>query len=405
MKHLNELKDERAALLEVQKAIYDTADGEGRSALSEEEGKRFDELETKGAALVAEITRRSKLEQGQKDVEGAAEPVKPEASEARAKNIGEQFTESPQYKALMERGLGGTWATGPVEVRTLLDSGGSSGGDAIIADYQAGIRPLRLRRLTVADLLLPGTTDSNAVVYVEEQTFTNAADTVTEGAEKQESTLVFNQVSNAVQKIAHVVSVTDEMLEDVNALRSFIDARLTIGVQLAEEDQLLNGTGTPPDISGILDRSGLQTTITVGPANAADSVYGMVTDIREVFYEPNGIVINPSDWGSTDFRLAKDGNDQYFAGGPFTGQYGAGGIVGETFWGLPVVVSPSIAAGSVLIGDFNQAQIFRRTGITVEASNSHSDYFIKNKTAIRAEERLALAVYAPGAFGLVDTTP
>ena len=55
--------------------------------------------------------------------------------------------------------------------------------------------------------------------------------------------------------------------------------------------------------------------------------------------------------------------------------------------------------------NFNQAQVFRKSGITVEASNSHSDYFQKNKTAIRAEERLALAVYAPGAFGVVDTIP
>ena len=94
----------------------------------------------------------------------------------------------------------------------------------------------------------------------------------------------------------------------------------------------------------------------------------MVTDIREVFHEPNGIVINPTDWGSANFRLAKDANDQYFAGGLFTGQDGTEPVRRETFWGLDVVVTPAIAAGTVLVGDFSQAQIFRKGGVTMEAS-------------------------------------
>jgi HK97 family phage major capsid protein len=69
-------------------------------------------------------------------------------------------------------------------------------------------------------------------------------------------------------------------------------------------------------------------------------------------------------------------------------------------WGLPVDVTPSIAAGVGLTGAFaSQAQVFSSGGLRVEASNSHQDFFIKNLVAIRAEERLALCVYRPGAFG------
>jgi len=60
---------------------------------------------------------------------------------------------------------------------------------------------------------------------------------------------------------------------------------------------------------------------------------------------------------------------------------------------------------TVLVGSFQQAsQFFRRGGLRVEASNSHQDFFIKNLTAIRAEERGALAVYREGAFGKVTLT-
>ena len=64
--------------------------------------------------------------------------------------------------------------------------------------------------------------------------------------------------------------------------------------------------------------------------------------------------------------------------------------------GAAAVLSP---LGSLAFGQ--AAQVFRKGGIRVEASNSHSDFFIKNLVAIRAEERLALAVYRPGAFGEV----
>jgi hypothetical protein len=67
-----------------------------------------------------------------------------------------------------------------------------------------------------------------------------------------------------------------------------------------------------------------------------------------------------------------------------------------------VAVTPAIVANTALVGAFKTAaQVFRKGGIRVEASNSHQDYFIKNLVAIRAEERLALAVYRPQAIGKV----
>ena len=87
------------------------------------------------------------------------------------------------------------------------------------------------------------------------------------------------------------------------------------------------------------------------------------------------------------------------SGGPFVGPYGVNGIAGEEAWGLRVVVTSRIAANTALVGAFGtMAQVFYRGGLTVEASNSHSDFFQKNLTALRAERRLALAVYRPQAF-------
>jgi HK97 family phage major capsid protein len=338
-----------------------------------------------------------------------ATPAQPNGSRGGIKSLGQQWIESVAFDFCRQghHRRSSAWSTPGLEFEAFdgngrplygatLTTDPASGGDLIIADYQAGIRPLLFKRLVIADLLASGTTGSNAVTYMKETTFTNAAATVAEGASKPESTLVFDQVTDLVQKIAHWLPVTEEMLEDVAQIRSYIDARLRLGVQLAEEDQLLNGNGTPPNIRGILARAGLTAAQARGADTNADAIFKQITTIATtVFVQPDGIVLNPANWQTV--MLAKDANGQYYGPGPF-----AAPQMSNRLWGLPTVPTPTIASGTALVGDFGgSAQVFRKDGIRVEASNSHNDYFIKNLVAIRAEERLALAVYREAAFGTV----
>jgi HK97 family phage major capsid protein len=233
-----------------------------------------------------------------------------------------------------------------------------------------------------------------------ETTFTNAAAPVAEGSAKPESALVFDQKTDSVSKIAHWLPVTEELLEDVPAAQGYIDARLQLGVQLAEEDQLLNGNGTPPNLVGVMNRSGLAPAVArnsgaTPPETNAEAILRQITAIATSAYVyPDGVVVNPLNW--FPIVTMKDSAGQYFGGGPFSA------LPTANLWGLPVAVTPSIVANTALVGAFGtMSQIFRRSGNRVEASNSHQDYFIKNLVAIRAEERLALAVYRPGAFGKV----
>ena len=251
------------------------------------------------------------------------------------------------------------------------------------------LRPSAQDETTVGDLMLQGTTDSNVLSYYEETTFTNAAATVAEGGTKPESALAFTERTDTVRKIATWIPATSEFLEDNAGIRSYIDGRLRFMVEREEEDQLLNGDGTAPNISGILDRSGIQT---VTSSNDIDAIYRAITEVRvDGQAEPTALVIHPLSWAN--IRLAKDGNDRYYGDGPF------GPLQGDRLWGLPVRVTPLIAEGTALVGAFRPfAQVFRKGGIRVVASTEHSTYFVENKVAILAEERLALAVYRPAAF-------
>jgi HK97 family phage major capsid protein len=83
----------------------------------------------------------------------------------------------------------------------------------------------------------------------------------------------------------------------------------------------------------------------------------------------------------------------------------AGGpaLFGQTLWDTPVVLSTVVGLGTALVGNFGlAAHIWRRGGVSVEATNSHSDLFVKDITMLRAEERLGLGVYRPAAFTAVS---
>src|SRR5262245_785866 len=325
------------------------------------------------------------------------------------KSAGQLWVQSQPYQffnAGMHPSGGSAWRSPSIEVpyasmfATTLTEDPASGGKLLVPDYQPGIRPLNFKRLVVADLIAPGTTDSNSIIYMVETVFTNAAAPDAEGGTKPESALVFDQKTDAVSKIAHWIPVTEEMLEDVAAIRSYIDARLRLGVSLAEEDQLLNGNGTPPNLLGLMNRPGLAPAVArnaagTPPETNMDAIARQIAAIATTsFVYPDGIVMNPANWFTA--QISKDNNGNYFGAGPFSA------LPTATMWGLPVAPTPSIVAGTALVGAYGtQAQVFRKGGVRVEASNSHQDFFIKNLVAIRAEERLALAVYRPAAFGKV----
>jgi len=286
------------------------------------------------------------------------------------------------------------WQPGGGVYAATITGDPASGGDLVVADTQPGIVPSATRPLAVADLFASSTTDSNLITYMKETSFTNAADTVAEGIAKPESTLTFDAVSDPVRKVAHWLPVTDEMLEDVPQLRGYIDARLRLGVQLTLDDQLLNGTATAPDIVGIRNRTGLGPDVVkaAAPDTAGDAFARAIAQVQTTTgLAASGIVMHPNDW--TKIQLAKTSTGEYYGGSPFVQ------LPSLSLWGVPVAITNVMPEGTGLVGAFRSAaMVFYKGGLRVEASNSHQDYFVLNKTAIRSELRAALAVMVPAAF-------
>jgi HK97 family phage major capsid protein len=275
---------------------------------------------------------------------------------------------------------------------------------ATLANTQLGVQ-----RTTIMDLISPGTTDKAAIPYPVENSLGSVngvavtagtmprVGTTAEGATKPRWTPDLTTATANVQKVAVVTSVPDEFLSDFSAFGSYIDARLPYMVDIEAEFQLLYGDGAGTNIRGILSSSGVQTR-----AFATDwftTIKKAITDIRvNSFFEPDGIAMHPYDWEVAS--LEKDLNGQPLAGGPFYLPYGQGVYVERyTYNGLPVAVTTSVTATRPVVGAWKLgAQYFLREGMRIETTNANKDDFERNLVSLRAEERLALAVYRPVAF-------
>ncbi len=218
---------------------------------------------------------------------------------------------------------------------------------------------------------------------------------VSEGSSKPESELTFTLVQCTAQIIATHLTVTRQVIDDIGMLESYITNRLLYALKYAEDAALLYGTGTAPQIQGILTHPGIQnyswSSGVVGDEKG-DAIRRAMTLSYVTDYEPTGVVLNPDDWD--DIELTKDTQGMYV----FVMMQQAQGL-GSSIWRLPAVITNSIHAGTGLTGGFAQAsQIFDRASASVRMYEQHSDYPIKNLILMLAEERLAAAWYRPEAF-------
>lgn len=410
-------QERRDELVLEAKSIAEKARKEKRDLSSEEQqeiGEKLTEIKGIQEALVAAAKSGNILGQLDAMAFGAPDDGGQRGGgggEVAAKSLGEHFIKHAHEKLLGAKGQNNMSVAAPEFLaKAAADShvvGGWSAGAPFLTDFDRTIvQSLRIR-LTVDDLLSQGTISGNAISYLIEGAMEGDFTTVAEGAAKPQIHFVNpSQVTDALKKIAGFIKLTDEFLEDAEFLASEINNRLLYRLSYSQEQQLLNGSGTGQNIQGILNRSGLQTETASGPTDNEDALFRAITKVETNSGLPvDGIVIHPTDYQL--IRLRKDGNQQYYGGGPFAGQYGVGGVpMQPPLWGQRTVVTPAIAAGTVLVGSFQMAATAYSKagrGVRVEAATQHSTDFTDNLVTIRAEVRRALAVRVPLGFCKVTT--
>jgi len=381
-----------------------------------QEFKDAEQVHKEYAAEAAELKELERVRDGIFLMVADSSPAQAEApAEAKQDDDGparkalvDRVVSSGEYKALIASGALGSDVRGfnakladmsIAEVKTLITGLSDTSGGAFITNDRKPYVPQPRRSPRVFDLITIGETGVDAVEYARQTTFTNVAAetaeaTATTTGTKPEATIAFEKVTETVKTIAHWVPTTRRALADVGQLRTLIDSQLRYGLEFRLETQIVQGDGTGENVRGITNTPGVLTQAK-NTDSVADAIHKAITQLRLGYVEPNAVGLHPNDWQV--LRLARDdggsvaGTGSYLFGPPSQ-------AVPPTVWGLPATVSTAFAENTGLVGDFTQAALWLREGAQVLASDSHSDFFIKNLVVLLAELRAAFGVLVPTAF-------
>jgi HK97 family phage major capsid protein len=191
-----------------------------------------------------------------------------------------------------------------------------------------------------------------------------------------------------IATIATWLNVSKQVVDDSIAFENYINQRLIYKLAFFIEHELLYGVGGAGKVLGLVPQS---TPASGSPLNLIDGTAAAIAQLANADVEASAICCNSSDWWGARAQKAVS-SGVYLAGDPLSAQT-------PVLWGLPVVPTPSMTQGQFLVGDFTgYSALFDRQAATLELSRENSDNFVRNVVTILAEERLALAVFYPGAF-------
>jgi HK97 family phage major capsid protein len=299
-----------------------------------------------------------------------------------------------------------------------LNSEGKAMSEGVAAQGGYLVRPQIERQIVIArefDNVLRGICSSLNVtsnaIQLDQIGLTTTAGWVEELLTKPEGTgMTLATITASVFTAAGLATISNQLLADSNpAVDGLVTADLAKRLVALEETAFLNGSGTGQPL-GILNTPGVTaTTLTTTPIlDLLDAILDSIAKVETAHGAPSAILMHPRTW--TRILKARDVQGAYYidpTGGPQDPRTGLRGPV-KTLWGYPVLTTNRMptnkGAGTnesrIIVGDFREALILDRQGITVDESKHV--HFTTNQTVFRSEMRVGFtAARTPTAFDVI----
>lgn len=370
------MKEELLQLKSNLAALKDRIEADDQEAIAEGEKLRG-EIEEKSAAIEAAQKKADLLNViGKKEEDDNMEEKK------MPKNLGENFIE-----AVKAANIGKRFDVNAPAFKAATDTQTSPvGAVGFATTYDRNVVTGARTPLVIRDLFGAEQISGSTLVYLIEGALQGAPAVTAEGNEKPQIHFADPTPKTvSLAKVACHIKESDEYINDFPFLASAINGRLLYELGLVEQGKL---------VTDLLATSGIQTGTYAATGTATDiaeAILQAAMDVQaQTGFAADAVVINPADW----YILRVGKHDGIYYGGGYFGEQNT-----PNLWGIPVTVSASVTAGTVIVGAFKTcASVVTNGGVSVEAVNTNEDDFVKNLMTIRAEERMALAVRRPAGF-------
>lgn len=386
MSVLDTLRERRNAVYTQARANADKAAAENRALTTAEQNEHerlladLDALDARIAQLAAEHSRADRAEQALASLRGTPTGNRP-------------GSESGQWLA--------------AQLRALVGSGTTGGGAATPPDtpnmffdrlaaasvgLRSGFRVLMTERDQV---IVPRLTGDVGAAWTDEATAIT------------QTSLTADQITAVPRKLAGIERASNEALNDSTPeLLGIIETSLIRSMSLRLDLGFFEGSGTPPEITGLKNTSGIST-VSMGANGAALTDLDPFADALGVLEENNAtgtaIVMHPRTWkAATKLKEQTSGNNK-----PLLQESAGSGSQGvqRTIYGTPVFLSSqlSIAETQGTAADASSAYVYQADQVVAvlrqqtRVERDSSRLFNSDESEIRAIMRADLAVPNPAA--------
>jgi HK97 family phage major capsid protein len=244
-----------------------------------------------------------------------------------------------------------------------------------------------------------GANSGGTIRYTDQNILDRQAGNVANCSLFPESNITWKTETDSIKKIADSIPVCKDAMEDFGFIESEVNNFILENLRLKLDQQLLLGTGTGLELNSV---DSYAQTWSVGVGSPIEGMAASITSpttydvlasaicqivnsgqANRAYYNPNAIVMNPTD--VCQMKLEKDADGNYLLPLYFSAD-------GMSIDGVPIYATPLVPQNTAYVFDSTKGIVYTERMIQIEMADEHGTDFLEDFVRIKGSTRKQLIV-------------